>query len=291
MEHVSVLLCAYNSELFISEAIDSVLAQTYKDFDLVLVDDGSKDRTLEIMRSYRDERIQIIETKHDYIRSLNIGLRHCHGEFIARLDADDIMEPTRLEEQVYVMHHHLDLAACFSWGTAFGYQEGLLGSHVKGFIPEAYFWLLTGNFLIHPSAMLRRSFIQKHHIRYKDYSYAEDYKLWADIAHFGGLFYVIPKPLVRRRLWQTQVSRVYAHEQWQTRLRIQQDIVEELLQRVVHSKRKNIISLYHQLLVLNNEQLIQGDRVILLMYQILNQIRYDGMLATNSQSKRSNVHF
>lgn len=139
--------------------------------------------------------------------------------------------------------------------------------------------------------MLRRSFIQKHHIRYKDYSYAEDYKLWADIAHFGGLFYVIPKPLVRRRLCQTQVSRVYAHEQWQTRLCIQQDIVEELLQRVVHSKRKNIISLYHQLLVLNNEQLIQGDRVILLMYQILNQIRYDGMLATNSQSKRSNVHF
>ena len=287
MEHVSVLLCAYNSELFISEAIDSVLAQTYKDFDLVLVDDGSKDRTLEIMRSYRDERIQIIETKHDYIRSLNIGLRHCHGEFIARLDADDIMEPTRLEEQVYVMHHHLDLAACFSWGTAFGYQEGVLGSHVKELIPEPYFWLLTGNFLIHPSAMLRRSFLRKHHICYKEYPYAEDYKLWADIAHFGGQFYVIPKPLIRRRLWQTQVSRVYAHEQWQTRLRIQQDIIEELLQRIMHSNRKNVVSLYRQLLVLNSAQLIQGDRVVLLMFQVLNKIRYEGMLSTKSISTKS----
>lgn len=280
MGTISVLLCAYNSETFISDAIDSVLAQTYRDFHLILVDDGSTDRTLEIMRSYKDERIHVVEAEHDYIRSLNIGLRHCHGDYIARLDADDMMEPTRLEEQVFMMYHHLDIAACFSWAKAFGSQSGLLGSHVKGLIPDPFFWLLTGNFLIHPTAMIRKSFLRKHNIRYKEYPYAEDYKLWADIARFGGQFYVIEKPLIRRRLCDSQVSIVYAHEQWQTRLRIQQDIVEELLQRIIHPNRKNIIKYYHQMLVLNSVQLIQGDNVILLMYQLLKQIHDKGLFAT-----------
>lgn len=276
MGTISVLLCAYNSEAFISEAIDSVLAQTYRDFDLILVDDGSTDRTLEIMRSYKDERIHVIEAEHDYIRSLNLGLRHCRGEFIARLDADDLMEPTRLEEQVRIMHHHLDLAVCFSWAHAFGTKEGLFGSHVRGWISTPFFWLMTGNYLIHPSAMLRKSFLREHHIQYKDYAYAEDYKLWADISRHGGIFYIIPKALVRHRLSETQVSKVHADEQWQTRLRIQQEITEELLRRIQHPYRKVFLAYYRQMLILNSQQLMQGDKVIYNMYQLLNQLRLRG---------------
>lgn len=276
MGTISVLLCAYNAELYVREAIDSVLTQTYRDFDVILVDDGSTDRTLEIMRSYKDERIHVIEAEHDYIRSLNIGLRHCHGDFIARLDADDLMEPTRLEEQVRIMHHHLDIAVCFSWAHAFGTKEGLFGSHVRGWISTPFFWLLTGNYLIHPSAMLRKSFLREHHIRYKEYAYAEDYKLWSDISRHGGQFYIIPKALVRHRLSETQVSRVHADEQWQTRLRIQQEIAEELLHRIQHPHRKIFFAYYRQMLILNSQQLMQGDKVILNMYQLLNQLRIKG---------------
>ena len=87
------------------------------------------------MRSFNDHRVNIIESSHDYIRSLNLGLHNCHGKYIARLDADDLMEPTRIEEQVYFMYHHLDLAACFSWAMAFGDHSGLYGNHVSHTLP------------------------------------------------------------------------------------------------------------------------------------------------------------
>mgnify|MGYP002623062897 CR=1 FL=1 len=276
MGTISVLICAYNAEAYVGEAIESVLSQTYTDYDLVLVDDGSTDQTLAIMQSYKDTRIQLIASSHDYIRSLNLGVRHCRGELIARLDADDLMEPTRLEEQVRMMHRHLDLAACFSWAHAFGTKKGLFGSHVRGWIPTPFFWLLTGNYLIHPSAMLRKSFLREHHIQYKDYAYAEDYKLWADISRHGGQFYIIPKALVRHRLSETQVSNVHADEQWQTRLRIQQEITEELLRRIQHPYRKVFLAYYRQMLILNSLQLMQGDQVVLNMFQLLNQLRQSG---------------
>jgi len=106
MNDVSILLCAYNAEAYVGEAIESILCQTYSAFELVLVDDGSTDGTLSIMRSFNNHRVNIIESSHDYIRSLNLGLHYCHGKYIARLDADDLMEPTRIEEQVYFMYHH-----------------------------------------------------------------------------------------------------------------------------------------------------------------------------------------
>lgn len=273
MEHVSILLCAYNAERFVGEAITSILHQTYMEFDLVLVDDGSTDNTLRVMRSFEDNRIKIIEASHNYIKSLNIGLRQCTGEYIARIDADDIMEPTRLEEQVKLMHTHLDLAACFSWATAFGEHSGLYGNHVQGWIPTPFFWLLTGNYLMHPTALLRRSFLLAHRIKYKNYPYAEDYKLWTDMAKHGGNFFVIPKSLIRHRISPTQVSKVYANEQWQTRLRIQQEVIENLLPRINNSYKKDIKGLFRKLLILNDAHLIQGDKVVALMYQILNQMR------------------
>lgn len=78
---VSILLCAYNAEAYIADAIESTLAQTFRDFEFIIVDDGSSDNTLDIIRRYEDERIKVIEREHDYIDSLNIGIRHCHGKF------------------------------------------------------------------------------------------------------------------------------------------------------------------------------------------------------------------
>lgn len=278
MKTVSILLCAYNAEPFIKEAIDSILRQTYRDFELIMVNDGSTDQTLEIMRSYADERICVVDAGHDYIRSLNIGLDHCHGEFIARLDADDLMEPTRIEEQLKLMRHHEDMTACFTWATAFGEQTGLFGSHVQGWIPTPYFWLLTGNFLQHPTAMIRRDFLEKHNIRYQYYDYAEDYKIWAEMAKCGANFYVYPKPLILHRMDARQVSRVYAHEQWQTRLRIQQEIIEGLLPKILPTVRKDVSAYYESLIALNKARLMQGDRVAQEMYQVLDQLRRRGEL-------------
>ncbi len=96
---VSVCMLMYNASKYLRECIDSVLAQTFQDFEFLIVDDGSTDDSVEIVQSYHDSRIRLIKNKHDYIGSLNILLDEARGKYIARMDADDVMMPMRLKIQ------------------------------------------------------------------------------------------------------------------------------------------------------------------------------------------------
>jgi len=274
MPLISVLMCAYNAESYISDAISSVLEQSYRHLELIIVDDGSTDKTLTIAKNIKDERIRLIPCHHDYISSLNKGLRACKGFYIARIDADDMMLPHRLQTQVDVMIQNPDIAACFSWATTFGLAEEAIGNHMSGIIEHAYFWLLTGNYLIHPTAMIRKDFLLHNRIRYKRYPYAEDYKLWADITRVGGQIFMIPEPLLKYRMSQTQVSYVHHAGQSDTRLTIQQEILEELLSRLRHPTRVQLLRIYHGLLKLNQATLMQGDEIIILMYKLLRRTKF-----------------
>ena len=265
---ISVMMCAYNAARYIREAIDSVLNQSYNDFEFIIVDDGSADNTCEIIQSFTDSRIRLINGKHNYIASLNAGMRACRGDFIARMDADDKMQPERLEKQIEVMHKSADIAVCFSWSVAFGEREGLAGYFAKEKVDNAFFWLLTGNYLMHPTSMLRASFLKKYRIRYKNYPYAEDYKLWMDISRVGGEFYVIPEPLMLYRIYSAQVSNKYHAEQSNTRLLIQQEIIEELIKRMPLEEKQIFSRLYQQTLYLNQMNLMQGKEIVALMYKL-----------------------
>lgn len=271
---ISVMMCAYNAEAYIQEAIKSVLNQTYKDFEFIIIDDGSTDMTLELIRQFEDPRIRVIRCHHDYINSLNRGLKACRGIYIARTDADDVMLPNRLKTQLDYMRAHPETAACFSWGTTFGSIQESIGHCAKGLILHAFFWLLTGNYLMHPSAMLRTEFMKQYHLRYKNYPYAEDYKLWADITRLGGLIYIIPKPLFKYRISKDQVSHVHHAEQNRTRLRIQQEILEELIYRLQGPWKVLLSRQYHMLLKLNQAALLQGDEVIVYMYKLLRRTKF-----------------
>ena len=266
---ISVLMCAYNAVAYIQDAINSVLEQSFKDFEFIIVDDGSTDETAQIIRRFSDKRLRLIQCRHDYIASLNKGMRACKGDYIARIDADDIMMPHRLETQIEVMLKKPQLAACFSWGTTFGLIDETIGNQTKGVIDHAFFWLLTGNYLIHPTAMLRTKFIRQNRLRYKRYSYAEDYKLWCDITRIGGEIYIIPEPLIRYRMSNTQVSYVHHATQSMTRLSIQQEILEELLSRLHHPQRTRLLQIYHNLIRMNQAKLIQGDEIVIFMYKLL----------------------
>lgn len=103
---ISVCMSMYNVAPYVGECIDSILAQTFEDFELLIVDDGSDDDSAAIVRSYTDKRIKLIEREHDYIASLNYLLSHATGKYIARMDADDIMLPNRLERQFTYMETH-----------------------------------------------------------------------------------------------------------------------------------------------------------------------------------------
>lgn len=272
---VSVMMCAYNAEQYMREAIDSVLQQTFTDFEFVIVDDGSTDNTIKIIQEYKDLRIRLIRGKHDYIRSLNLGMRHCRADLVARMDADDRMMPDRLKKQLAVMQDNPDLAACFSWAEKFGAAEGIHGFGVRERVDNAFFWLLTGNYLTHPSVVLRKSFLQEQRLHYKRYPYAEDYKLWTDITQRGGSIYVIPEPLIQYRVGNSQVSSQHNAEQNETKLLIQQEIIEELLHRMEHPSKKTLSRLYQQTLLLNQDGTIQGNEIVVLMFKLFQRTFYN----------------
>ena len=113
---VSVLMCTYNRRFCLQQAIDSVLCQTYPDFEFVIVDDGSTDGTEELIKSYQDPRIRYFKLDQNsfYCYAANQGLDHCQGDYVAFMNSDDAWLPDKLEKQVSVMEQNRMLGACFT---------------------------------------------------------------------------------------------------------------------------------------------------------------------------------
>jgi glycosyltransferase involved in cell wall biosynthesis len=108
---ISVVMAVYNSEKYVREAVDSILSQTFRDFEFIIINDGSTDRTQEILESYNDPRVILTHQKHmGLTKSLNKGIALAKGKYIARQDADDISLPARLEKQIEFLELHTDIA-------------------------------------------------------------------------------------------------------------------------------------------------------------------------------------
>lgn len=209
---VSVVFPVKNGEKYISEAIESTLAQTYPDFELLIFDDNSSDNTLAIVRGFQDSRIKIFSSKDGFISNLNRGIEISLGTYIARMDADDIMNPLRLETQVHLMDHS-NIDVCGSWLIMFGisiqpYVHGIFEGKVENPIRR----LRHGNFMPHPSVMMRKEFFIENNLRYENYPHAEDYKLWFEVAKKNGNFYIEPTPLLAYRLSDDQITSVHQKE-------------------------------------------------------------------------------
>lgn len=184
MPKVSVLMSLYNSnEEFLREAVESILNQTFTDFEFLIIEDGSKNPSDEVIKTYNDERIKYIvnEKNLGLAGSLNRGLSLAQGEYIARFDPDDISLPERLEKQVKYLDEHQNI--------------GVLGTQYESFPKKRYSGLQTNPKLIkeillvqsnqlgHPTVMMRSSVLKEHNIKYDDYAlYMEDYKLWLNLS-------------------------------------------------------------------------------------------------------------
>ncbi len=117
-------MSAYNVEKYIAESINSILRQSFRDFELIIVNDGSTDRTQSVIDSFDDKRlIKIVNPRHDFIESLNTGMATAKGKYVARMDADDIMHVDRLRIQHALMEENPEITVCTSWLTPFG--EGI----------------------------------------------------------------------------------------------------------------------------------------------------------------------
>ena len=120
--HVSVVMAVYNAQKYVSDAIESILCQTYNDFEFIIIEDGSSDESLKIIQSYSDPRIKVIRNKENLklIKSLNLGLQKACGRYIVRMDADDVSRPDRIEKQVNYMESHPDCVLCGTSYRTFG---------------------------------------------------------------------------------------------------------------------------------------------------------------------------
>lgn len=186
---LTVLLPAYNVERYIAEAIDSVLAQTFKDFEFLIINDGSKDRTLEIIKSYTDPRIRIIDQANmGLIDTLNKGMAIAAGDIIARIDADDVAFPQRLEHQLNFLNEHPDYvlvgaevniidkdgAFLMKFPPPVGYTHEEISRRIEERCP-----------FNHPSVMFRKEAALKAGGYPKNALLFEDHLLWTKMLRIG----------------------------------------------------------------------------------------------------------
>lgn len=195
-------MAVHDGERYVGEAVDSVLAQSFRDLELLVVDDGSTDRTVEIVRERADPRVRVLSNARNLglAPSLNVGLAEARGAFVARLDADDVALPARLARQVAFMDANRDVALLGSWYREMA-ADGTSGAPVR--VPTGHWDLRWHLCLYSPfahSAMLwRRELVAREIGSYDErLTYSMDYDLWRRIAE--RLFVAnVPEYLVRLR--------------------------------------------------------------------------------------------
>lgn len=218
---VTILLPVYNGSKYLAEAIESMLAQTFADFEFLIINDGSTDNTGEIISSHADNRIRLITHTQNQglVTALNHGLAEARGTYIARMDADDISAPDRLEKQFAYMEQHPEIAALGTGIATFGRENH---QEWRPLLPdEVHCHLLFHSTLAHPSVMLRRSVLERFSLYYDDaYKHAEDYKLWVQLSRHAQLANV-PEVLLYYRVHDEQISLQKNQEQKATASLIQ----------------------------------------------------------------------
>lgn len=214
---ISVIMPFYNAERFIGESIESILAQTFSDFELIAIDDGSADTSAEIVRSYmaRDKRIILLRNEQNLgiARTRNRGIHVARGQFIAFMDADDYSAPERLERQLEFFRQHPEVDICGSFYTAFE-GEGSRDSGECCQRPTSPDEIRLSIFFLDPlgmpTVMLRSDTFKRAGHLFQTCA-AEDYQLWADLSDRLTMAN-IPESLVYYRCWEEQIS-TRRHEQ------------------------------------------------------------------------------
>ena len=195
----------------------------------------------------------------------------CNGKYIARMDSDDRMCPTRIEKQVDVLENHPNVSVCCSVMKKYGCTEDVKYGW-DGVIPYLKIRLLRGNCLAHPTMMFRKTVIQEGFRYKKAYIYAEDYKLWADMALKDVVFYNIPEALVEYRKSKSQVSYLYNEQQRMNAWLIRQELLETLIKQCPEPLRHKLRKVYTGLLELNHEGVVSPKGYYDIFFNIFLQI-------------------
>lgn len=198
----------YNGEKYIKETIESVLTQTFSDFEFIIIDDGSKDDTLNILNNFNDNRIKILKQNHGgIVKALNMGIKESQGEYIVRIDADDMCMINRFEILSKYMDDHKNTVVCGSWSEMIN-ENGEVVDELK-YAPiqdnDIRKYILLHNPFTHPSVIFRRSIFDKVG-GYRKFTHNEDYELWTRMLMLGE-GHNISEKLIKYRVHKKQITR------------------------------------------------------------------------------------
>lgn len=223
MPIISILIPVYNAADFVEEAIKSIINQTFKDIELIIINDGSTDSSGEILQNFKDidSRIRLIQRSNKgLIYTLNEGLSLVNSPLIARMDADDISAPNRLEYQYAYMIQHPETVAVGSYvefiniqGQAYRIKKLPTGNQVQ----DNFLW---GCPIVHPTVMMRTDAVRKAGGYPSEFVSAEDYALWLRLLSLGKIDN-IPEVLLSYRVHENSISHMHAHQQRNSTLRAQ----------------------------------------------------------------------
>ena len=208
MPKVSVIMSTFNSkEEHLRSSIESILNQSYKDIELIIVNDGSQFKDIEIIKSYDDNRIVLINNEKNIglAASLNKAIKMSRGEYIARMDSDDVSLKRRIEKQVKFMEKnpHIDIVGTYA--RFFGDSKKVSLTPLIN-MREIYIMLLMETTLLHPTVMIRKSFIEQNELLYNElFTYAQDFDMWARCSELGNIE-IMPEILVYIRKHAKQIS-------------------------------------------------------------------------------------
>lgn len=193
----------YNREDYVGDAIRSILSQTYVDFEFLIINDGSTDKTPEVIESFSDKRIRVLHTENrGWAAALRTGMSQAKGEYIARMDSDDFSLPNRLAQQKRYLDQHSNVALVHSLVDSINTRGEVVKCRIgKCFDNLATKWhLLWGNIVVHPTVMIRVSVLRNHSLNYLPERYrAEEFDLWNKIARVADI-HCIPEVLLRYRV-------------------------------------------------------------------------------------------
>ena len=232
MVKISVVMPVYNTAIpMLKEAVDSILAQTFRDFEFIIIDDGSANEVKDYLQQLTDPRIRLIrnETNIGITKSLNIGFQAARGKYIARMDSDDISLPSRFEIQYAIMEAHPDAFVCGAGAERHGTESGVIPC--KDMDMEWYrVNLLFGNpGPVHPTAFFNHELLVKHHILYDEtLVYAQDYGMWDQISRIGSILF-LDKTLLKFRYHTNRVSVIHRELQMRCDRMIQGKMLTELM--------------------------------------------------------------
>lgn len=179
----------YNAERFLVKAVESILNQTYREFDFLIIDDGSTDNSRKMLESYEDARIHLYENQINkgvcYTR--NRGLELCHTEYIAFMDADDIAPLNRLEREIHFLDRHQELVGVGGIAQNINENDEVISGLFPLFQNPEYIRanMMFENTLANGSVMLRADIYRKYNIKYWDKEFAEDYRFFCDYLKYG----------------------------------------------------------------------------------------------------------